>query len=201
MDNGTFSRICVFCGSSAGNRPAYAAAARQLGAHLARQGITLVYGGGRTGLMGILADAALGAGGEVIGVMPRPLVDEEVSHNGLTDLRVVATMHERKALMAEIADAFLVLPGAFGTFDEFCEILTWSQLQFHSKPCGLWNVEGYWNPMAAMFDHAAAEGFLRPQHRQLPIFDASLEALLERMRAQQPSLGMRDAKEKWWDKP
>lgn len=197
----TFSSICVFCGSAHGNRPAYAEAARRLGAQLAASGTGLIYGGGRTGLMGLLADSALAAGGKVTGVMPRPLVDKEVAHLGLTSLEVVATMHERKARMAELADAFLVLPGAYGTFDEFCEILTWSQLQFHTKPCGLWNVEGYWDRLAAMFDHAAAEGFLRPQHRALPILDADLDSLLARMQTQKPALDRRDPMEKWWDKP
>ena len=197
----TFSRLCVFCGSATGSRPPYAEAARKLGRHLAAAGTTVVYGGGRTGLMGAVADAALEVGGEVIGVMPKPLVDKEVAHLGLTKLEVVATMHERKARMAELADAFLVMPGGFGTFDEFCEILTWSQLQFHAKPCGLWNVEGYWDRLAAMFDHAAAEGFLRPQHRALPIFDADLVSLLARMSAQQPQLAGRDPLEKWWERP
>lgn len=197
----TFSSICVFCGSAAGVKPAYAAAARRLGATLAGRGITLIYGGGRTGLMGALADATLAAGGSVIGVMPRPLVDKEVSHSGLTELRVVATMHERKAAMADLAAAFVVLPGGFGTFDEFCEILTWSQLLFHSKPCGLWNVEGYWEPLMRMFDHAAAEGFLRPPHRALPLFDDELETLLARMEAQVPALRERNPMEKWWERP
>lgn len=197
----TFSRICVFCGSSAGSRPSYAAAARQLGEYMAGHGITLVYGGGRTGLMGVVADAALAGGGQVIGVMPQPLVDKEVSHRALTELRVVSTMHERKAMMAELADAFVVLPGGYGTFDEFCEILTWSQLLFHAKPCGFWNVEGYWRHLIAMFDHAAAEGFLRPQHRALPVFADGLEALLTGMQAQRAQLGRRDPGEKWWEKP
>jgi len=197
----TFSSICVFCGSAAGVRPAYAAAARQIGDALGRRGITLVYGGGRTGLMGAVADATLAAGGSVIGVMPRPLVDKEVAHRGLTELRVVATMHERKAMMAEISSAFVVLPGGFGTFDEFCEILTWSQLLFHSKPCGLWNVEGYWEPLVKMFDHAAAEGFLRPPHRALPVFANDLDTLLSEMAAQLPALRGRNPMEKWWDKP
>ena len=199
--NQTFSRICVFCGSSAGQRPEYAAAASDLGASLARQGIVLVYGGGRTGLMGILADAALGGGGHVIGVMPQPLVDKEVAHLGLSELRVVASMHERKAMMADLADAFIVLPGGYGTFDEFCEILTWSQLMFHSKPCGLLDVAGYWQHLIAMFDHALAEGFLRPQHRALPVFAGDLDSLLAAMAAQRPHLDRRDPLDKWWDRP
>lgn len=160
-----------------------------------------MYGGGRTGLMGAVADAALGAAGRVVGVMPRPLVDKEVSHRGLTELHVVATMHERKAMMADLADAFVVLPGGYGTFDEFCEILTWSQLRFHAKPCGLWNVNGYWTPLMAMFDHASGEGFLRPQHRALPLFSDSIEDLLTRMAEQRPQLAQRDPNDKWWDRP
>ena len=191
----------MFCGSSAGQRPEYAGAAGQLGTYLGREGIKLVYGGGRNGLMGIVADAALGAGGEVIGVMPQPLVDKEVSHRGLTELRVVSTMHERKIMMADLADAFIVLPGGYGTFDEFREILTWSQLLFHSKPCGLWNVNGYWRHLIAMFDHATAEGFLRPQHRALPVFADTLASLLEKMQGQKTRLQQRDPGEKWWEKP
>ena len=196
----TFSRICVFCGSSGGARPEYAAAAGELGAYLAKHNITLVYGGGRTGLMGVVADAVLQAGGRVIGVMPRPLVDKEVAHLGLTELRVVASMHERKAVMTDLAEAFIVLPGGYGTFDEFCEILTWSQLMFHSKPCGLWNVQGYWQHLIAMFDHATAEGFLLPQHRALPVFADDLETLLSQMEAQLPHLAHRNPMDKWWER-
>lgn len=181
----TFSSVCVFCGSSAGFRPEYEQAARRLGERLAGGGATLVYGGGRTGLMGAAADAALAAGGRVVGVIPRALEEKEVAHRGLTRLHTVASMHERKALMAEMSDAFVVMPGGFGTFDEFCEILTWSQLGFHSKPCGLWNVAGYWDRLAAMFDHAATEGFLKPHHRALPLIDADLDSLFQRMAAQQ----------------
>ncbi len=197
----TFTSICVFCGSSAGNRPAYGVAARQLGKTLARRAITLIYGGGRTGLMGILADSVLSSGGRVVGVMPRALVDKEVAHSALTEMHVVASMHERKAMMAELANAFVVLPGGFGTFDEFCEILTWSQLMFHSKPCGLWNVEGYWDHLIAMFDHASAEGFLRPQHRGLPVFADDLDTLLAAMAAQRPHLETRNPMDKWWNRP
>jgi hypothetical protein len=199
--NQTFSRICVFCGSAAGRRPEYTAAARELGGWLGANGVTLVYGGGRTGLMGAVAEATMAAGGQAIGIIPKPLVDKEVAHLGLTELRVVASMHERKAAMAELADAFIVLPGGYGTFDEFCEILTWSQLMFHSKPCGLWNVAGYWDPMIAMFDHAAAEGFVRAQHRRIPLFASSLTELLAAMAAQIPALRTRDPKDKWWESP
>ena len=197
----TFSRVCVFCGSATGREPVYANAARQLGATLAARGSTLIYGGGRTGLMGSLAEATLAAGGKAIGVMPRSLVEKEVAHRGLTELHVVASMHERKAMMADLADAFIVLPGGYGTFDEFCEILTWSQLLFHAKPCGLWNVNGYWQHLIAMFDHAAAEGFLRPQHRALPVFADDLDSLLAKMEAQLPHLSERNPMEKWWEKP
>lgn len=185
----------MFCGSSPGRRPEYREAARALGAHLATSGISLVYGGGKTGLMGAVAGAALAAGGEVIGVMPKPLVDKEVSHPGLTQLHIVASMHERKALMADLADAFVALPGAFGTFDELCEILCWGQLGFHEKACGLWNVAGYWDPMLALFDHAMAEGFLKEPHRRIVLIDDSLERLLDLMRAYKPV-----HLDKWWER-
>lgn len=185
--------IAVFCGSSFGTRPAYAEAARETGKHLATQGITLVYGGGNCGLMGVLADATLEAGGRVTGVIPHSLVTREVAHHGVTSLEVVETMHERKARMAELSDAFLVLPGGFGTFDEFCEILTWRQLGFHQKPLGLLNVERYWDPMLAMFQHASAEGFLRPAHLDLVHCDAELPSLLARIRAEPGG----DAVSKW----
>ncbi|MEZ5355177.1 MAG: TIGR00730 family Rossman fold protein [Bryobacteraceae bacterium] len=191
----TRKRVCVFCGSAPGARAEYLEAARVLGAHLAHSGSTLVYGGGRTGLMGALADAALQAGGEVIGAMPKPLVDKEVAHTGLSRLHVVASMHERKALMADLADAFLALPGAFGTLDELCEILCWGQLGFHEKPVGLWNVGGYWEPLRALFDHATEEGFLKPQHRNIALIDDSLERLLQRMDEYQPV-----HLEKWWER-
>jgi len=175
------ARICVFCGSSRGGRPEYVGAARGLGGLLAERGIGLVYGGGNVGLMGELADAALAAGGEVTGVIPEALVQWEVAHSRLTDLRVVASMHERKALMADLADAFLALPGGFGTFEEFCEVLTWSQLGLHRKPCALFNVAGYYDPLLALFDHAVGEGFLRPEHRALVLSGSDAGSLLDRM--------------------
>lgn len=181
--------IAVFCGSASGGRPAYVLAARFLGEFLARNGLTLVYGGGNCGLMGECANAALAQGGRVVGVIPQSLVDREVAHHGVTSLEIVTTMHERKARMAELADAFLVMPGGFGTFDEFCEILTWRQLGFHGKPLGLWNVENYWEPMLAMFDHASAEGFLKPAHRALVHCDADLPKLLEQMRREPAPIG------------
>ncbi len=174
-------RICVFCGSSSGTRPAYAAAAMSLAKCLAAQRIGIVYGGSRLGLMGALADTALDAGGDVIGVIPRSLVEKEVSHPRLSDLRVVNSMHERKALMAELADAFIALPGGYGTFEEFCEVLTWTQLGLHLKPCGLLNVEGYYDHLLALFDHAAAEQFLKPEHRNMVVSDESPESLISRL--------------------
>ena len=186
-------RICVFCGSSSGTRPAYAEAAVSLGRALAGKGIGLVYGGGNVGLMGVLADAALAAGGEVIGVIPLALKEKEVAHLGLTDLRVVASMHERKALMADLSGAFIALPGGFGTFDEFCEVLTWTQLGIQQKPCGLLNVEGYYDSLLAMFGHAVGEGFLKEAHRRILIADTSVESLLQRLAAcEVPRIGKWD---------
>jgi uncharacterized protein (TIGR00730 family) len=154
-------RVCVFCGASSGRVPAYADAARAFGAALAARGLGLVYGGGRVGLMGAVADGALAAGGEVIGVIPQELVDRELAHSGVTELRVVASLHERKALMAELSDAFVALPGGFGTLDELMEQLTWSQLGLHEKPVALFDVEGYWRPLIALARHATEEGFVR----------------------------------------
>lgn len=176
------ARICVFCGSSNGSRPRYRAAAAEFGALLAEEGIGLVYGGGCTGLMGAVADAALERGGEVIGVIPEALVAREVAHHGLSDLRVVQTMHERKALMADLSDGFVALPGAFGTLDEFCEIITWAQLGIHSKPCGLWNVDRFWDPLLSMFAHSEAEGFLKPAHRQMVLAENDPRRLLARLK-------------------
>lgn len=179
-------RICVFCGSSAGARPEYAHAAREMGRALAEAGLGLVYGGGRVGLMGVVADAVMQAGGEVVGVIPDALMRREVGHAGVTDLRVVGSMHERKALMADLSDGFVAMPGGFGTFEEFCEVITWSQLGIHPKPCGLLNVGGYYAPLLAMFDHAVAEAFVRPQHRGLVLEESTPAALLARMRAFDP---------------
>jgi uncharacterized protein (TIGR00730 family) len=172
-------RLCVFCGSSGGGRPAYGDAARRLGGAMARRGLGLVYGGGHVGLMGVLADAVLGAGGEVIGVIPQALVDKELAHGGLTELRVVGTMHQRKALMADLADGFAALPGGFGTADELFEILTWSQLGLHAKPVGLLNVAGFFDPLLAWLDHTVRERFVRPEHRQLLLEADDPERLLD----------------------
>ena len=154
-------RVCVFCGASSGRRSAYADAARALGAVCASRGIGVVYGGGRVGLMGAVADAALAAGGEVVGVIPQELVDRELAHGGLTELHVVGSLHERKALMAELSDAFAALPGGFGTLDELMEQLTWSQLGLHAKPVGLLDADEYWRPLIALARHATEEGFVR----------------------------------------
>ena len=174
-------RICVFCGSSLGARQSYANAAVALARHLAANRIGIVYGGSKVGLMGTLADTALQAGGEVIGVIPRSLVEKEVAHQGLSDLRVVGSMHERKAQMADLSDAFIALPGGYGTFDEFCEILTWAQLGLHRKPCGILNVDGYYDQLLALFDHAVAEQFVKPVHREMVVSDSRPERLVKRL--------------------
>ena len=173
--------ICVFCGSSVGDRSIYRAAGERVGEIVAARGLRLVYGGGNVGLMGVVADAALRAGGEVIGVIPATLMTRELGHGALTELHVVATMHERKALMADLSDGFIALPGGFGTLDEFCEILTWAQLGIHRKPCGLLDVDGYWSFLSALFDRATAEGFLHPDHRALVLEDDEPGRLLDRM--------------------
>ena len=171
-------QICVFCGSNPGRRPEYAAAARELGSLLAARGLGLVYGGGNVGLMGTVADAVLAGGGRVIGVIPRGLVDRELAHRG-TDLRVVGTMHERKQLMHELSDAFVALPGGYGTLDELFEALTWAQLGMHQKPIGLVNTAGYWDHLLGMVDSAAADGLVRPEHRAMLLTAATPSQLLE----------------------
>ena len=160
-------RICVFSGSSPGARPEYREAAGDLGRTLAQQGLGLVYGGAKVGLMGVLADAALAAGGEVIGIIPQALVDKEVAHMGLTELQVVASMHERKAQMAELSDGFIALPGGMGTLEELAEIMTWAQLGMHRKPCGVLNVAGYYDGLTRFLDHAVAERFVAQGHRDM----------------------------------
>lgn len=179
-------RICVYCGSSPGDRPGYAALARRVGRTIATHGMGVVYGGGHVGLMGVVANAALEAGGEVIGVIPRRLVEAEVAHRGLTTLEVVESMHERKARMAELSDAFVALPGGFGTLDELFEILTWAQLGLHGKPCGLIDYEAYFTPLVAWADAAMAAGFVRPAHRRLLMVDTDIDALLDRLAAHDP---------------
>jgi hypothetical protein len=181
-------RLCVFCGSSQGVRSAYKEAATALGEALAKREIGLVYGGGNVGLMGIVADTALAAGGEVIGVIPKALVAKEIAHTNLTDLRIVDSMHDRKALMAELSDGFVMLPGGFGTFEEFCEVLTWAQLGLHQKPCGLLNIEGYYDHLIALFNHAVAEQFIRPQHRSIVLEEQEPMRLLDRLAGYEPLL-------------
>jgi uncharacterized protein (TIGR00730 family) len=179
-------RVCVFCGSSPGSRPEYVEAARTLGKALAERGVGLVYGGARVGLMGALADAALASGGEVTGVIPRALSEREVAHTGLADLRVVGSMHERKALMSELADAFVALPGGIGTLEELFEVWTWAQLGLHRKPVALLDVAGYYRPLARFLDSAVEARFVRAQHRAMLLVEESAPALLERLAAYRP---------------
>jgi len=181
-------RICVFCGSSPGNRPEYLVAARELGRTLAEKKIAVVYGGARVGTMGALAKAARDNGGEVIGVIPRAIVELEVADRDLPRLEVVATMHERKARMADLSDGFIALPGGLGTLDELSEVLTWAQLGMHSKPCGLLDVAGYYSDLLKFLDRAVADGFLHPQHRGLLLVDANAQALLGRMTDFEPTV-------------
>lgn len=182
----TLQRVCVYCASNDGARPEYLASARQIGTLLAERGMAVVYGGGRVGLMGALADAALGAGGEVIGVMPHALVQREVAHHGLTALHVVDSMHERKALLAEMADAFVALPGGLGTLEEFFETWTWAQLGVHQKPVGLLDVADYWRPLVTMLEHVEAEGFMRGTPREWLVIDTDPTSLLDRLATFQP---------------
>jgi len=184
-------RVCVFAGSSLGGRPDYAAAARDLGRTLGARGVGLVYGGGCIGLMGVLADSVLAASGEVIGVIPRMLATKEVAHQGLADLRIVASMHERKAVMAELADGFIALPGGFGTLEELFEMITWAQLGLHAKAVGLLDVGGYFAALLALIEHAVAEGFVGPENRELLVVASEGGLLLDRMRAYAPPRGLR----------
>jgi uncharacterized protein (TIGR00730 family) len=187
--------VCVFCGSSSGTERAYAEAAGALGRTLAGSGITLVYGGGRVGLMGVVADAALGAGGEVVGVIPKALLEREIAHEGLTDLRVVGSMHERKALMSELSGGFIALPGGTGTLEEFFEALTWAQLGEHRKPCGILDAGGYYGPLLAVFDQMVAEGFLSEEHRSMILVETEPVRLLEAFARYRPP-----AIVKWMDR-
>jgi uncharacterized protein (TIGR00730 family) len=175
------SRLCVFCGSSAGARPEYAVAARAMGREIATQGLGLVYGGASVGLMGLVADAALEAGGEVIGVIPESLWQKEIAHRELTELRVVASMHERKAQMADLSDGFIALPGGIGTLEELFEVWTWSQLGLHAKPVALLNVADYYTPLIRFLDTAVAERFLRLEHRRVLLVDSDPATLLLRL--------------------
>lgn len=187
MDEGTTERhprirsLCVFCGSNKGLRPVYAEAAAQFGRELARSRTTLVFGGGHVGLMGILADAVLAAGGQAVGVIPRALVEKEIAYTGLTELYVTESMHHRKAMMADLADAFVLLPGGYGSWEEFCEAITWLQLGIHQKPCGILNVAGYYDALLALTAHAVSEGFVRPGHAEMVIVENNSERLLTRL--------------------
>ena len=178
--------ICVFCGSSTGSEPEYTEAARTLGKVLAGANIRLIFGGGRVGLMGEVANAALAAGGEAIGVIPNSLVEREIAHTGLTDLHVVGSMHERKAMMSDLSDGFVALPGGTGTLEEFFEVLTWAQLGEHTKPCGLVNVAGYYDPLLAVFDHMVGKGFLSEANRALVIIESDPGALLAKLERYRP---------------
>jgi uncharacterized protein (TIGR00730 family) len=182
----TLRRVCVFCGSSPGVRPEYARAARAMAAALVAEGIGLVYGGGATGLMGEVANGVLEGGGEVIGVIPRHMTEREIAHPGVTDLRVVESMHERKALMYDLSDGFVALPGGLGTLEELFEITTWSQLGLHVKPSGILNVVRFYDLLVGFLDHVTAEGFVRPEHRKLMIIEEQPEALLAALRAFEP---------------
>lgn len=188
-------RICVFCGSNGGANPVYREAAEKVGKFLARENVELVYGGGRVGLMGTVADTVLAAGGKAIGIIPESLAIREVAHSGLTELHIVDSMHERKALMAELSDGFIALPGGFGTFEEFCEIVTWAQLGIHRKPCALLNVAGFYDHLIALFDFSNREAFIRDEHRKLVLIESEIEKLFVQMRQYRPPL-----LEKWIDK-
>ena len=185
----TFTSLCVFCGSNTGRGSRYVDGARRLGRHLAEEGIAVVYGGASVGTMGILADAALEAGGTVIGVIPRQQTGQEIAHQGLTELHVVESMHERKAKMIELAGGFIALPGGLGTLEEFAEVLTWSQLGIHSLPTGLLDTDGYYRHFLAFLDHAVAEGFLRPADRDLVLAGQDPATLLDVLRTWQPAGG------------
>jgi uncharacterized protein (TIGR00730 family) len=186
-----FGRVCVYAGSAAGANPAYADVSRTIIGELVGRGAGVVYGGGSLGLMGVLADAAVDAGGEVIGVIPRFLDEREVGHHGVTDLRVVETMHERKMLMADLADAFLVLPGGIGTLEEVIEMLSWSQLGLHRKPIGLLDVDGFWAPLVGLLDHMTSEKFVGLDHRKLLLSSDDPFALLDAMEAWEPPVEAR----------
>ena len=188
-------RICVFCGSNPGNNPVFLRTAESLGRFLAQNDVELVFGGGSVGLMGKIADTVLAEGGRVIGVIPKSLADKEVAHEGLTELQIVDSMHTRKAMMEELSDGFIALPGGFGTFEELCEIITWAQLGFHSKPCGFLNVDGYYDPLIDLFDKATAERFVHPEHRKLVLIEKDIEKMFGKMvEYRAPKL------EKWLDR-
>lgn len=178
--------VCVFCGSRTGVNPAFAEAARDVGVEIVRRGLTLVYGGGHVGLMGTVADATLAAGGDVVGVIPQALVDRELAHTELSELHIVSSMHERKAMMERLSDGFLALPGGFGTLEEFCEIATWGQLGIHTKPCGLLNVAGYYDTLTQFLDETVDSGFVNETHRQVILVESNASRMLNAMAAHEP---------------
>ena len=182
-------RVCIFCGSSTGVRREYREAAEAIAIQLAKRRVDVVFGGGCVGLMGVVADTALAHGGHVIGVIPSAMVAREIAHRGLPDLRIVSSMHERKALMASLSDAFIALPGGFGTFEEFCEVVTWTQLGLHRKPCGLLNVAGYYDPLVALFDRAVSDGFIRAENRGIVVTESDPEALIHRLNERPATAG------------
>lgn len=186
LEETTIQRVCVFCGSNSGRDPRYAAEAAKLGRGLVERGWELVWGGGRVGLMGMVADAVLAAGGRTLGVIPKRLATRELLHPASTEMHVVESMHARKALMAELADAFVALPGGFGTFEETLEMITWGQLGIHRKPLGLLNFLGFYQPLVQFIDHAIAEGFIRPKQRELIVTAEEAGALLDRLRSHHP---------------
>jgi uncharacterized protein (TIGR00730 family) len=190
------NRVCVFCGSSPGARPEYTETAQDLGSLLVERGLGLVFGGADVGLMGRLADAVMSEGGEAIGVIPQALVDREIAHLGLSDLRVVDSLHERKATMAELSDAFIALPGGLGTLEELFEVYTWSQLGLHAKPCALLNVADYFDALAGFLDHAVAERFVTEHHRETLIVEEDPRALLDRLERFEPA----ELQPKWIDR-
>ncbi len=187
-------RICVFCGSNSGVNPVFSGAAEKVGRFLAENEIELVYGGGRVGLMGKVADAVLAAGGKVIGIIPESLAAKEIAHRGLSELHIVGSMHERKQMFADLSDGFIALPGGFGTFEEFCEIITWAQLGFHAKPCALLNVAGYYDSLIALFNLATEQKFVREDHRELVLTADKIEVLFEKMKNYRVTM-----KDKWLD--
>jgi uncharacterized protein (TIGR00730 family) len=189
MDDRTFNRLCVFCGTNAGSRPAYGIAARELGRVLAEQGVELVYGGASVGVMGELADSVQEHGGHVTGIIPQQLMEKEAAHTGIRNLIVVASMHQRKSQMADMSDGFIAFPGGIGTLEGFFEVLTWGQLGIHSKPAGILNVERYFDGLTGFLDHAVREGFLTEAHRQAIIVDSDPGVLLDRLRSYAPLEG------------
>ncbi len=186
------TNFCIYCGSSVGNQPEYAAVAKTLGRSLARHGVGLVYGGGRVGLMGIVADTVLDEGGRAIGVIPKPLATREIAHDSLTELYIVADMHERKALMARRSSAFLTLPGGIGTFEEFFETLSWAALGLHHKPMGVLNVAGYFDPLLALLNHGVSERFVRSEHLEFVLVRNDAEAIVSELLARVPATSVRE---------